>query len=169
MCYQISHFLDSDWAVLQNMMKLADHEVQSKRCRPEESKEFLQNLLTEVELERKRTDNILRRLDGTIALVRVIRTMKMAQMLTIEIRTILDFECLASLRANSSMMTQMTQMSQQESRLMIKLTEKTSKDTDVVRTLTLIALTYLPASFVSVSTLLLLLMIFPIAFNELVG
>lgn len=63
------------------MMKLADYEVQSKKCRSEESKEFLQNLLTEIELEQKRADNVLRRLDGTIALVRMIRTAKIIEIL----------------------------------------------------------------------------------------
>lgn len=38
---------------------------------------------------------------------------------------------------------------------MTELAKKTSKDTDVVRTLTLIALTYLPASLVAVSALFL--------------
>lgn len=51
------------------------------------------------------------------------------------------------------MVTEMTKLSQNESRLMVKLSEKTSRDADIVKTLTLLALIYLPASFVSVSLL----------------
>ena len=69
-----------------------------------------------------------------------------------QIRTILDFKCLASLRTNNRMMTEMTQMSRDEGQAMLKLSEKTSRDTDVMKILTLLALIYLPASFVAVST-----------------
>ena len=49
-------------------------------------------------------------------------------------------------------MKDLAEASSGESRLMTELTKKTSKDTEVVRTLTLLALIYLPASFVSVSS-----------------
>ena len=52
-------------------------------------------------------------------------------------------------------MKELAEASSRESRVMTDLTKKTSKDTDAVRALTLLALAYLPASFVSVSLLLL--------------
>ena len=69
-CYQILHCLDLNSTIVQKLLDLADEEVQNKKCRAEESKEFLENLATELEIERKRVHSILRRLDATIALVR---------------------------------------------------------------------------------------------------
>jgi hypothetical protein len=68
-----------------------------------------------------------------------------------QIRTILDFQCLASLQHNSRMMTEMTRLTRQENRMMVQITKKASRDQDILKVITLIALVYLPASFVSVS------------------
>ena len=72
-CYQISHCLNLDSTILQRLMALADEKVQDIECRPEDSGEYLQDIATELELERKRVDSVLRRLDATIALVRMLR------------------------------------------------------------------------------------------------
>lgn len=45
----------------------------------------------------------------------------------------------------------MTRLAQKENGIGLALNEKASRDTDVLKTLTLMALVYLPASFVSVS------------------
>ena len=49
------------------------------------------------------------------------------------------------------MATELTKLSQIENRLMFQLTEKMSRDTETVKTLTLLALIFLPASFITVS------------------
>ena len=48
-------------------------------------------------------------------------------------------------------MKDLAEASSKQSERIMTLTEKTAIDTDVVRTLTLLALTYLPASLVAVS------------------
>lgn len=45
----------------------------------------------------------------------------------------------------------MTQLSQAENALVVELTKKASQDTNIVKTLTLVTLVYLPASFAAVS------------------
>jgi hypothetical protein len=45
----------------------------------------------------------------------------------------------------------MTRLAQRENTIGLALNEKASRDTDILKTLTLVALVYLPASFVSVS------------------
>jgi len=49
------------------------------------------------------------------------------------------------------MMTEMTRLTRQENGMMVQLTKKASRDQDILKVITLIALVYLPASFVSVS------------------
>jgi hypothetical protein len=68
-----------------------------------------------------------------------------------QIRTILDFRCLASLQTNSTMMMEITRLTQEENRVVVQLTEKGVSDTQVVKWITFLTLVYLPASFVSVS------------------
>ncbi len=50
-------------------------------------------------------------------------------------------------------MAEMTQLSQDENALIVVLTKKAAQDTDIIKTLTIAALVYLPASFTSVSAL----------------
>ena len=47
-------------------------------------------------------------------------------------------------------MTRMAHLAQDENALIVQLSEKASRDADVLKTLTTLALFYLPASFVSV-------------------
>lgn len=49
------------------------------------------------------------------------------------------------------MMTEMIRVANVENALVVDLSRKASRDADVVKTLTLVALVYLPASFTSVS------------------
>ena len=69
-CYRISHFLDVDRTILQKLMTVGHVNVRNKADVQESSLEYLQDLITELEFEQKRIDNILRRLGATIALVR---------------------------------------------------------------------------------------------------
>ena len=50
-------------------------------------------------------------------------------------------------------MTEITRLSRFENAMMIKLTKRAARDTEIMKTLTILALVYLPASFVSVSGL----------------
>lgn len=47
-------------------------------------------------------------------------------------------------------MTNMAHLAKEENALIIKLTEKASRDADILKTLTILALFFLPASFVAV-------------------
>ena len=49
-------------------------------------------------------------------------------------------------------MTRMAHLAGEQNELIVQLTERASRDTDAVKTLTLLASAYLPASFVAVST-----------------
>lgn len=53
-------------------------------------------------------------------------------------------------------MTEMARLSKEENTLIVELSQKASRDTDIVKTLTLLAVVYLPASFVSVRVIKLL-------------
>jgi Mg2+ and Co2+ transporter CorA len=50
-------------------------------------------------------------------------------------------------------MTNIAQLSQIENKLMVQLAKKATRDNHIVKTLTLLAIVFLPASFVSVSAL----------------
>lgn len=49
-------------------------------------------------------------------------------------------------------MNEMTRLSSTENAMILELTQKASRDTDTLKTLTLLTLIYLPASFVAVSS-----------------
>ena len=63
----------------------------------------------------------------------------------------MDFRCLANLENNSVKMTEITSLSLYESAMMSRVTKRAAKDTKIMKTLTILALVYLPASFVAVS------------------
>ena len=71
-----------------------------------------------------------------------------------QIRTIVDYRCSASLRNNSYQMTELARYSQMETNLIRQLTKKASRDTDIVKVLTLLGLIYLPAAIISVCCIL---------------
>lgn len=69
-----------------------------------------------------------------------------------QVRGILDLTCLQSLQTSSRTMTKLTKLSQDENVLLLQLSRKASRDAEIIKILTLLTLTYLPASLVSVST-----------------
>jgi hypothetical protein len=68
-------------------------------------------------------------------------------------QSLLDFTCLESLRSNSRTMTELSRLSQKEAEMLIDLSMKASRDNDILKTLALLGLIYLPATLVSVSYL----------------
>lgn len=117
--------------------------------------ELMSTMVAEANIEMRRVENLLKRLDGTIALVCDVSSAKVLcsthLLMFTQIRTIVDFRCLASLQNNSGIMTEITRLSLFENAMMIELTKRATRDTEIMKTLTMLALVYLPASFVSVS------------------
>jgi len=88
----------------------------------------LHSLVSEAGIHVTRVNHLLKRLDGTIALT----------------RTILDSCCLASLQKNSDMMMTMTHLAQEDNTRMRHLTEKASRDTALMKWITLLTLCTCP-------------------------
>lgn len=63
----------------------------------------------------------------------------------------LDFRCLASLQSNSQVVTELATLSKDENKIMLQLTSKAARDTDIMKWITFLTLVYLPASFAAVS------------------
>lgn len=130
-CQQVAHDFDMDRKIIQDMQ--SQFAAMHSDAAQEPESDFILALVAEADIQMRRVNSMLKRLDGTIALI----------------RTILDFQCLASLQHNSRMMTEMTRLTRQENRMMVQITKKASRDQDILKVITLIALVYLPASFVS--------------------
>ncbi|OAL45368.1 hypothetical protein IQ07DRAFT_591692 [Pyrenochaeta sp. DS3sAY3a] len=94
---------------------------------------FIETLMIEASMESDRVKSILKRAEGTQALA----------------QSILDFTCLESLRANSRTMTELTKLSHKEAEMLLDLSMKGSRDNDILKTLALLGLIYLPATLVS--------------------
>jgi len=133
-CNQLAHVLGMDSVVLG---EIGNHFLSSSPVEEfDESADVqssLRSLLQEANSHVKRVENLLRRLDGTITLM----------------RTMLDFRSLASLQHSTRMMTTLTRLSQHENFKIKELTQKATKDTEIMKWITLLTLVYLPASFVS--------------------
>ncbi|KAF2739367.1 hypothetical protein EJ04DRAFT_549088 [Polyplosphaeria fusca] len=94
---------------------------------------FVENLIVQASMHADRVKSILKRCKG-------------AQILA---QSFLDFTCLESVKASSRSMTELQRLSQQEAEILLGLTMKASRDTDILKTLTMLTLIYLPASLVS--------------------
>lgn len=69
---------------------------------------------------------------------------------TIEVRNILDVCALKALEANSRTTTDISIRAESGNRYMLDLTQKARKDARTLKTITILTLIYLPASFVAV-------------------
>lgn len=130
---QLAHLFGMDRTILRDMLNRLLTTTATNESQSRAEADFMSAMLAEADIQMSRVENLLRRLDGTIALV----------------RTIVDFRCLASLENNSSKMTELTRLARFESAMMIELTKRSTRDTEIMKTLTILALVYLPASFVS--------------------
>ena len=72
----------------------------------------------------------------------------------IEVRNILDVGALQALEANSRTTTDISIRAESGNHLMLDLTQKARKDARTLKTVTILTLIYLPASFVAVGILL---------------
>jgi Mg2+ and Co2+ transporter CorA len=132
-CQQLAHVLDMDRAILENMQSRFSLLPSINDIEEKAEVDSILSLIVEANIQMSRVNSTLQRLNGTIALI----------------RTILDFRCLASLQHNSRIMRDVTSLTRKENALMVQLTKKASRDTDILKTITLLTLIYLPASFVS--------------------
>lgn len=71
-CLHASHLLDSDQVVMQNMQCILKKSTMQAVHPPSEGQNLLRNLSMEVNLEKKRIENVIQRLNATVALVRYI-------------------------------------------------------------------------------------------------
>ena len=69
-CLQACHFLESDEIILQRLGSSLESPTFENGSHPSQSQPIIWNLLTDIRLARKRVENLARRLDATIALVR---------------------------------------------------------------------------------------------------
>ncbi|KAI9709139.1 MAG: hypothetical protein M1820_003586 [Bogoriella megaspora] len=130
--HQLSHVFQTDRCMLlqvQNWLQM--HENAS--AAPKGDLNAIAALLAVADIQSNRINSLLKRLDGTFALI----------------ETTLDFRCLASLQHNSRSMNDMAGLARHENQLIVQLSKKASRDTDILKTLTLLALIYLPASLAS--------------------
>ena len=155
-CQQLAHLFGIDRTILQDMLNrlLTTNAVEESRIRAEA--DSMSAVLAEANIQMSRVENLLKRLDGTIALVCDVSLKNIPSSIALliyftQVRTIVDFRCLASLENNSSIMTEIIRLSRFESCMMTKLTQRATRDTEIMKMLTVLALVYLPASFVSVS------------------
>ena len=63
----------------------------------------------------------------------------------------LGLQSLETLRENTKTSTKLTELAQKDNQLMLKLTAEAQRDARTLKTITLLTMAYLPASFVSVS------------------
>src|SRR5881394_1632321 len=64
---------------------------------------------------------------------------------------IIAFRGLEALRTSSAMSTEIAQLAQSDNKLMLSLTTKSQRDARSLKTITILTMIYLPASFASVS------------------
>ncbi|KAF2234856.1 hypothetical protein EV356DRAFT_532406 [Viridothelium virens] len=129
---ELAHVFDMDRRILRDLQNRLGMLTAGEHRKGDDS-DLLRALLADSNIQMSRINSMLKRLDATIALV----------------RTILDFQCWDSLKNNSQSMSEMAKLTQMENKLIVELTQKASRDTDILKTLTLLALTYLPASLAS--------------------
>jgi len=132
-CQQLAHVFDVNRTVLKNMEIRYATIPPANGTQDVDESDFVHSLILESNIQMNRVSSMLKRLDGTIALI----------------RTTLDFRCLASLQHNSRLVTEMTRLTAQENGMIVQLTRKASRDTDILKIITLLTLVYLPASFVA--------------------
>jgi hypothetical protein len=77
-------------------------------------------------------------------------------------QNIIAFRGLEALKTSSSISSEMARLAQSDNKLMVDLTTKSRKDAQTLKTITILTMVYLPASFVSVSSL-------PLPFSLLSG
>ena len=151
-CHQLAHLFGMDRTILRDMLNRLLTTGAANESHSRAEADFMSAMLAEANIQMSRADNLLKRLDGTIALVcdvsLEIIPCSTALLIFTQVRTIVDFRCLASLENNSSIMTEITRLSRDENTMMVNLTKRVTRDTEIMKTLTFLALVYLPASCV---------------------
>lgn len=127
---QSLHYLNTNRLVI-HQGRLKRNRIMGKEKRVDDH--FVENLIVQASMHADRVKSILKRCKDT---------QKLAQ-------SYLDFTCLESVKASSRSMTELQRLSQEEAEILLEFTMKASRDTDVLKTLTMLTLIYLPASLVS--------------------
>jgi hypothetical protein len=68
----------------------------------------------------------------------------------VQVKAILDFICLESVRENTRTTTELTKLAQDENSILLSLTRKASRDTDRLKTFTMMTIICLPPALASV-------------------
>ena len=104
-------------------------------------------------IQSRRANIFLKRIEGTMQLVSTgYRSEPNSHTDLQKAKSILDFRCLRSLQHNSRMTAKIARLSKDDNSMIMEFTRKASMDADVLKILTFLALIFLPASFVSVSS-----------------
>lgn len=90
-------------------------------------------LAAQTNTRQSRAENLLRRLDGTATLV----------------RSILDWKALETLQDSSRTTAELAQLARDDSVVSGRLAQKATQDARTLKTITVLTLVYLPASFVA--------------------
>lgn len=93
----------------------------------------ISTLATQTTITESRAENLLRRLDGTATLV----------------RSILDWKALETLQASSRTSAELAQLARDDSVVSNHLARKATQDARTLKSITILTLVYLPASFVA--------------------
>lgn len=103
-----------------------------------------------VKLQLHRASTLLTRLGETLLLVCHLTFEEALLTTRKQMGSILRLRCLHTLQENSDAVRNITQLGREDNALILRLTEKSARDADVLKNLTVLASIYLPAMFVAV-------------------
>ncbi|MCJ1269342.1 hypothetical protein MMC22_009234 [Lobaria immixta] len=131
--YQLNQVLGMNCDVFRGMKDSFNLKSVGRVSGRRQGNQFISSALSDTQSERQRVNNTLQKLCGTSELV----------------RNILDVCALKALEANSRTTTDISIRAESGNRYMLDLTEKARKDARTLKTITILTLIYLPASFVA--------------------
>lgn len=149
--YQLNHVLGMNCHVFQGVKNSISSKGLGRVSGRRQGDQFILSALSDIRLEKQRVDNTLQKLRGTSELVGTFLGSLRTSTDTIEVRNILDVCALKALEANSQTTTDISIRAESGNHLMLDLTQKARRDARTLKTITILTLIYLPASFVAVS------------------
>ncbi|KAF2230727.1 hypothetical protein EV356DRAFT_323727 [Viridothelium virens] len=135
--HRLSHLLESNLAICQKIARKALGKPAltwiNNTHEPTVNGECIKMSYSEMKLQKRRVQTLLRRLDAVAG----------------SMQSTLAFRGLEALYSSGKASAELTHLAQADNRLMLRLTQEAQRDARTLKTITIVTMVYLPASFAS--------------------
>ncbi|KAL9078394.1 MAG: hypothetical protein Q9157_002689 [Trypethelium eluteriae] len=136
--HRLSHLLESNLVICQKIARKALGKPAltwiNNTHEPTVNGECIKMSYSEMKLQKRRVQTLLRRLDAVAG----------------SMQSTLAFRGLEALYSSGKASAELTHLAQADNRLMLRLTQEAQRDARTLKTITIVTMVYLPASFASV-------------------